>query len=78
MKRRYKTTFDCDDTLGYQYSYALNNEIVFLKFNNQNYFRYKNKNKCYKFLAGLFLPLDRILSVDVKNSKNIYKTLPDI
>lgn len=70
--------FDSEDTLGYQYSYSLTNEIVYLKFNNQNYFKYKIKNRTFKFLAGLFLPAEKLLSPEVKLSKNIYKILPDI
>lgn len=40
--------------------------------------KYKIKGCVYKFLAGMFLPIDRIVCHDVRMSKNVYKTLPDI
>lgn len=78
LKKKYKSIFDSEDTLGYQYSYSLSHEIAYLKFNNHNYFKLKIKGKTYKFLAGLFLPVDKLLAPEVRASKNVYKTLPDI
>lgn len=48
--------FDEDDTLGYHYSYSLTHNIVYLKLNNKNYMKYKQKNVSHRFLAGLFIP----------------------
>lgn len=37
----------------------------------------KFKNK-HNFLSGFFLPVEKLLSPEVKASKNVYKTLNDI
>lgn len=78
LKKKYRAIFECEDTLGYQYSYSLANEIVYLKFNNQNYFTCRTKSKAYRLLSGMFLPAEKLLAPEVRTSKNIYRTLPDI
>lgn len=46
-----------------------------MKFDNSNYMKFNNKSK---LLAGLFVSSQKLLSREVKNSKNIYRTLMDI
>lgn len=70
--------FDEEDTLGYHYSYSLTHNIVYLKMNNKNYMKHKTKNGSYRYLAGIFLPPEKLLSQDFKSHKNIFKGLSDI
>lgn len=70
--------FTEDDNLGFHYSHILHSNIVFLKFNNQNYMKYKSKNVSIKFLSGFFLSPEKIQSQEVRNSRNVYRIFPDL
>lgn len=78
LKKKYNNLFNTDDNLGYHYSSNLYNQIIFLKMNNQNYMKYKNNKTVIKYLSGVFLPTEKIQSQDVKNCRNVYKTLHDV
>jgi uncharacterized membrane protein len=36
------------------------------------------KGRQSKYLAGLFIPLDKLVSENLKKTKNIYKILPNL
>lgn len=78
LKKKYNNLFNTDDNLGYHYSSILYNQIIFLKMNNQNYMKHKNNKTVIKYLSGVFLPPEKIQSQDLKNCRNVYKTLPDV
>ena len=40
--------------------------------------KYKNKNGFTRYLAGFFLTPEKIMSQEVKNSKNVYKTIAEL
>lgn len=49
------------DSLGYEYSSLLKKDLVYLKFNNTNYMKLAIKGWNYKFLAGMFIPIEKLL-----------------
>jgi hypothetical protein len=51
-------------------------ELVYLKLSNFDYMKLNLKGKTIKYLAGLFIPLEKLLDQNIKIHKNVYKILP--
>jgi hypothetical protein len=78
IKTDFWDAFSDGDTLGYEYATRLKNNLVYLKFNNESYMRVPLKGKQNRYLGGFFIPLERLVSEQLKKAKNIYKILPNL
>jgi len=56
----------------------MRSKLAYLKFNSLHYMKAPLKGKQHRYLAGMFIPLDYLLSDNLKKNKNIYKTLANI
>lgn len=78
VKTDYWDAFSDCDTLGYEYASKLKNSLVYLKLNNENYMRLPFKGQQNRYLAGLFIPLEKLVTDNLKKAKNVYKILPSL
>lgn len=78
VKTEYWDSFSDCDTLGYEYASKLKNSLVYLKLNNENYMRLPLKGKQNRYLGGFFIPLEKLVSENLKKAKNAYKILPNL
>ena len=56
----------------------LKKNLLYLKFNNKSYYTLKLKAQSFRFLAGMFIPMEHLVLEASKHSKNVYKSLRNL